>query len=62
MTDVHCEKRHCLNNRHGWCKANGIHIDRMCRSYAAPHTLIRGNHARVEKKQGRYKRAPDVLK
>lgn len=62
MTDVYCEKKRCLNNAKGWCKAKGIHIDGMCRSYAASHSLIKGKHARVEKRKGKYKNAPSVIK
>lgn len=62
MTEVYCKKKACLNNTKGWCKAKGIHIDGMCRSYAAPRTLIKGKHARAEKRQGKYKNAPNVIK
>lgn len=63
MTDVHCNKKQCLNNCKGWCKANAIHIDGVCRSYAAPSTLMRGNHQITVRANGR-KRAVenDILK
>ena len=51
MTDVHCNKKQCLNN----CKANAIHIDGVCRSYAAPTTLMRGNHQITVRIKGRKK-------
>lgn len=56
MTDVYCEKRRCMNNIKGWCKANGIHIDGQCKSYAPPNTLMNGNVPRVQKHNRRYKR------
>ena len=62
MTDVYCTKKRCLNNVKGWCKAKGIHIDGMCRSYVPADTLIKGKHARVEKRQGRYRNAPGAIK
>lgn len=62
LTDVYCNKKACLNNAKGWCKAKVIHIDGMCRSYVAPHTLIKGKHARVEKRQGRYRNSPSIIK
>lgn len=63
MTDVHCNKKQCLNNRKGWCKAHAIHIDGVCRSYAAPTTLMRGCHQLTIRTNGR-KRAieNDILK
>ena len=62
LTDVCCDKKACLNNVRGWCKAKGIHINGMCRSYAPADTLIKGKHARVEKRQGRYRNAPSIIK
>lgn len=61
MTDIYCEKEHCLNNRKGWCKAHAIRMDGMCRSYAPPDTLVKSKTARVRKEKGRYKRSPDVI-
>ena len=63
MTDVHCNKKQCLNNCKGWCKAKAIHIDGVCRSYAAPTTLMRGCHQLTTRTNGR-KRAieNDVIK
>lgn len=55
MTDVYCQKRHCLNNRGGWCKAKAIAMDGVCRSYAPPDTLLRGKHARVRRERRKYK-------
>lgn len=55
MTDVYCDKKVCLNNAKGWCKAKGIHIDGMCRSYAPADTLIKTKTARVEKRSGKYR-------
>lgn len=55
LTDVYCDKKVCLNNVKGWCKAKGIHIDGMCRSYAPADTLIKTKTARVEKRSGKYR-------
>ena len=62
MTDVYCEKKSCLNNCKGWCKAKGIHIDHVCRSYAAPHSLIKTKTAGVQKRGGKYKQNKGCLK
>ena len=61
MTDIYCEKKHCLNNRKGWCKGHASRMDGMCRSYAPPDTLVKSKTARVRKEKGRYKRSPDVI-
>lgn len=55
MTDVYCEKKACLNNSKGWCKAKSIYIDGVCRSYAPADTLIKTKTARVEKRCGKWK-------
>ena len=55
MTDVYCDKKSCLNNAKGWCKAKGIHINGMCKSYAPADTLIKTKTARVEKRSGKYR-------
>lgn len=55
MTDVHCSKKQCLNNRKGWCAAHAICIDGQCKSYAPPNTLIKSKCARVRKERGKYK-------
>lgn len=63
LTDVYCEKKHCLNNRKGWCKAHAIRMDGMCRSYAPPDTLIKSKTPKIRKENRRYKRpSGDVLK
>lgn len=64
MTDVQCEKRHCLNNRRGRCMANAICIDNRCKSYAAPAHMMRagqGARARVRRDKGKYKNADFVV-
>lgn len=53
MTDVHCNKKQCLNNCKGWCKANAIHIDGVCRSYASPSSFMNGGHQRTVRTNGR---------
>ena len=57
MTDVHCDNKSCLNNRKGWCAANGIHVNKQdrCMSYAAPATMIRHACAKVRREQGKCK-------
>ena len=63
MTDVHCNKKQCLNNRKGWCMAKAIHIDGMCRSYAPASSLINKKNTNIVKRSGRYKQGPsEVLK
>ena len=62
LTDVYCEKRRCLNNVKGWCKANGIHIDHMCKSYAPSHSLVKTKTAKVHKECGKYKQNKNILK
>lgn len=62
MTDVHCEKKRCLNNIKGWCKANAIRIDHMCESYAPSHSLIKTKTAKVHKDRGKFKQNKGVLK
>ena len=63
MTDVHCNKKQCLNNCKGWCKAKAIHIDGMCRSYDPASSLINKKNTNIVKRSGRYKQGPsDVLK
>lgn len=62
LTAVCCDKKACLNNAKGWCKAKGIHINGMCKSYAEPRTLLRSNNAKVKKCMGKYKNAPGVIK
>lgn len=62
MTDVYCDKKVCLNNCKGWCKAKGIHIGSTCRSYAHADTLIKTKTARVEKRSGKYKQKHGCLK
>lgn len=46
----------------GWCKANGIHIDHMCKSYAPSHSLVKTKTAKVHKECGKYKQNKGVLK
>lgn len=56
MTDIHCEKRQCLNNRQGWCKANAIRLDGVCRSYAPPNTMMRKKcQGKITRQNRRYK-------
>lgn len=63
MTDVHCNKKQCLNNGKGWCKAKAIHVDGMCKSYAPASSLINKKNTNIVKRSGRYKQGPsDVLK
>lgn len=62
MTDVHCEKKRCLNNIKGWCKANAIRIDHMCELYAPSHSLIKTKTAKVHKDRGKFKQNKGVLK
>ncbi len=54
MTDVHCSKRRCLNNRNGWCKAKAICIDGMCRTFADSRTLVKHRCAKVRREYGKY--------
>ena len=53
MTDVHCDRKQCLNNCKGWCKAKAIHIDSACRSYAYPSSVMNGRHQRTVRTNGR---------
>lgn len=53
MTDVHCDRKQCLNNSKGWCKAKAIHIDGVCRSYAPPSSVMNGRHQRTVRTNGR---------
>lgn len=62
LTDIHCDKKACLNNAKGWCKAKGIYIDGVCRSYAPADTLIKTKTARVEKRSGKYKQKHGCIK
>lgn len=62
LTDVNCTQRNCLNNKNGWCRANGIHIDNVCRSYASTKSLFRTKTAGVQKRGGRYKQNKGCLK
>ena len=57
MTDVHCDNKSCLNNRKGWCTANGIHVDdiRQCKSYARPTELAKHDCAKVRLVGGKYR-------
>lgn len=61
MTDVHCDKKRCLNNCKGWCKAKAIHVDGVCKSYAHPKTLMSGNYAKVSKRSGKYKQNEGIV-
>ena len=57
MTDVHCDNKSCLNNRKGWCGANGIHLDarQQCKSYAKPRDVARHECAKVRRVDGKYR-------
>ena len=64
MTQIHCDRKHCLNNdKHGICTAKTIEYDGLCQTYITYGGASKCNHGLCVRSHGKLKRkGGEVLK
>ena len=62
MTQVHCDRKHCLNNnKYGICTADTIEYEGICQSYITQNDARKTNCGLCRRIHGKLKRNSNTV-